>query len=168
MEIGDTFDTAPVPAKATRRSASGSSAAARRTGSNGKGGGKHDAALAEILVALQDLRDGDFSVRLAEGRTTAVIDQIAEAFNGVAERSERLAAEAVRVSTTIGREGQIDERASIGRATGGWTTITSSINSVITDLVSPTSEVARVLTAVAAGDLSQKMVLEIDGKSVQG
>src|SRR5687767_3762628 len=74
----------------------------------------------------------------------------------------------IRVSTTIGREGQMTERASLGPVAGGWRTTVTSINSLITDLVSPTSEVARVLTAVAEGDLSQKMVLEIEGKSVQG
>jgi len=123
--------------------------------------------LADLLAALRDLRDGDFTVRLS-GSEDPLLDDIASAFNGIAERNERLASEAVRVSTTIGREGQMNERASIGRATGGWATITSSINALITDLVSPTTEVARVLSAVAEGDLNQKMVLEIDGKSVQG
>ncbi|MEO7684573.1 MAG: HAMP domain-containing protein, partial [Gemmatimonadaceae bacterium] len=94
--------------------------------------------------------------------------EIADAFNGIAERNERLSSEVIRVATTIGREGQMHERASIGRATGGWATMTSSLNSLIGDLASPTTEVARVLTAVAEGDLSQKMVLEIDGKTVQG
>jgi HAMP domain-containing protein len=42
------------------------------------------------------------------------------------------------------------------------------VNGLIVDLTQPTTEVARVLTSVARGDLSQKMVLEIDGKSVQG
>jgi len=96
------------------------------------------------------------------------MSEIVSAFNGIAERNERLVSEVVRVSTTIGREGQMNERASIGRATGGWATMTSSLNSLIIDLASPTTEVARVLTAVAEGDLSQKMVLEIDGKIVQG
>ena len=72
------------------------------------------------------------------------------------------------MSTTIGRQGQMNERASIGRVTGGWATTIESVNTLITDLASPTTEVARVLTAVAEGDLEQKMVLEIDGKSVQG
>ncbi|MFN2601153.1 MAG: HAMP domain-containing protein [Gemmatimonadaceae bacterium] len=123
--------------------------------------------LETLLESLTDLRDGDFEVRLPTS-ADSLIAEIFTAFNGIAERNERLASEVIRVSSTIGREGQMNERASIGRATGGWATMTSSLNSLITDLASPTTEVARVLTAVAEGDLSQKMVLEIDGKTVQG
>ncbi|HEX6573898.1 MAG TPA: HAMP domain-containing protein [Gemmatimonadaceae bacterium] len=182
MEIGDTIDSQDQseqptgrsrrqarPAAATRRGRNGASGRTRRSGngatSNGDGTGSQE--LIDLLAALRDLRDGDFTVRMPQSEDP-LLDDIAQAFNGIAERNERLAAEAVRVSTTIGREGQMNERASIGRATGGWATITSSINALITDLVSPTTEVARVLTAVAEGDLNQKMVLEIDGKSVQG
>src|SRR5256714_13169599 len=73
-----------------------------------------------------------------------------------------------RISRTIGREGQMNDRASIGAVTGGWRSTVESVNTLITDLASPTTEVARVLTAVAEGDLGQKMVLGIDGKPVQG
>ncbi len=183
MEIGDTIDTQKeldVPRKRGRKEASASapdvvsdSGTRRRNGGNGRtrgsgdDSGAKDADLANLLAALCDLRDGDFTVRL-ESSDDQMLDEIAAAFNGIAERNERLMSEAIRVSTTIGREGQMNERASIGRATGGWATITSSINALITDLVSPTTEVARVLTAVAEGDLQQKMTLEIDGKTVQG
>jgi len=186
VEIGDTIDTqeqAEAPAGRSRRNAragtqegtetrrggrNGATGRSRRNGNDN--GGRNSVAtreLTDLLSALRDLRDGDFTVRIP-GSEDPLLDDIASAFNGIAERNERLASEAVRVSTTIGREGQMNERASIGRATGGWATITSSINALITDLVSPTTEVARVLTAVAEGDLNQKMVLEIDGKSVQG
>jgi HAMP domain-containing protein len=159
------------PRTGRRRNGNGSKARRDGNGSRNGGGSGGDGTsqqeLADLLLCLRDLRDGDFSVRLP-GSDDPLLDDIASAFNGIAERNERLASEVVRVSTTIGREGQMNERASIGRATGGWATITSSINALITDLVSPTTEVARVLTAVAEGDLAQKMVLEIDGKMVQG
>ena len=182
MEIGDTIEpqeqsetSKRKPRRQSRpatqlrtetRRGNGNGARTQRNGS-GSGDGEGPEELTSLLAALRDLRDGDFSVRLA-GSDDPLLDDIASAFNGIAERNEKLAAESVRVSTTIGREGQMNERATIGRATGGWSTITSSINALITDLVSPTTEVARVLTAVAEGDLNQKMVLEIDGKSVQG
>ena len=51
---------------------------------------------------------------------------------------------------------------------GGWEIIGDSFNTLIGDLTRPTTEVARVLIAVAEGDLSQKMALEIDGKPVRG
>ena len=187
MEIGDTIDTQiepDTPRKRGRKQAQSVAATsdaesgtrqrnvgtATRSRGNGNGNGRGSGGkpqLADLLAALRDLRDGDFTVRL-ETSDDQMLDEIASAFNGIAERNERLMSESVRVSTTIGREGQMNERASIGRATGGWATITSSINALITDLVSPTTEVARVLTAVAEGDLQQKMTLEIDGKSVQG
>src|SRR5687767_15774410 len=58
--------------------------------------------------------------------------------------------------------------ASVGEVTGGWRSTVESVNTLITVIASPTTEIARVLTAVADGDLNQRMVLEIDGKSVQG
>ncbi|MEO5579541.1 MAG: hypothetical protein ABIR58_02715, partial [Gemmatimonadaceae bacterium] len=156
VEIGDIIDIQEEPKESSRRSrrerpvaesAKGTEASPtsprrktaatqqRGRGRNGNGSAAGALDLGELLDALKDLRDGDFSVRLP-GSADPVIDDIAGAFNGIAERNERLASEAVRVSTTIGREGQMHERASIGRATGGWATITSSINALITDLVS--------------------------------
>jgi HAMP domain-containing protein len=60
------------------------------------------------------------------------------------------------------------ERASVGPAKGSWATAVNSVNQLIGDLVAPTNEVARVITAVAKGDLSQKMFLEIEGRPVRG
>ena len=196
MEIGDTIDpqketVSPRRKRSSRaggdqnagaavestdetriRRKNGSGVVARQRNGNGRsgsdgGGSPSRTELQGLLVGLRDLREGEFEVRIPDS-ADPLMAQIADAFNGIAERNERLTSEVVRVSTTIGREGQMNERASIGRAAGGWATMTSSLNSLIIDLASPTTEVARVLTAVAEGDLSQKMVLEIDGKSVQG
>src|SRR5215212_6399095 len=60
------------------------------------------------------------------------------------------------------------DRADLGPVEGGWARTVTAVNSLITDLVTPTTEVGRVIEAVAQGDLSQKMVLQIDGKMVQG
>jgi HAMP domain-containing protein/CheY-like chemotaxis protein len=159
--------TAPSQESGIRRGNGARGVGRQRSGSGRNGDGILRAELETLLAAMRDMRDGDFEVRIPRS-ADPLMGEIVDAFNGIAERNERLASEVVRVSTTIGREGQMNERASIGRATGGWATMTSSLNSLIIDLASPTTEVARVLTAVAEGDLSQKMVLEIDGKSVQG
>ena len=79
-----------------------------------------------------------------------------------------MAKELGRVSDIVGRKGDMTARVSLEGMTGGWADSAGALNSLVTDLVAPTSEVARVIKAVANGDLSQKMVLEIDGKSVQG
>ena len=148
-------------------------------GRNGSGDGANDIApssagararetyLRRLCSAMKDLADGDFDVRLPIS-DDPLLAEIAESFNGVVKQNSRLADEMVRVSTTVGREGHMTERASIGPIAGGWRRTVDSLNSLISDLVSPTTEIARVLTAVADGDLNQKMVLEIDGKSVQG
>ena len=116
---------------------------------------------------MRDLRDGDFKVRLPMS-ADPLLAELADAFNSIAKLNEHLCDEMTRVATTIGRQGQMNDRASIGAVTGGWRSTVESVNTLITDLASPTTEVARVLTAVAEGDLGQKMVLEIDGKPVQG
>lgn len=122
----------------------------------------------ELLAALRALEGGEFAVRLALPTTDPVLAEIARAFNGIAARNERLTREVVRVSTTVGREGKMTDRASIPGARGGWALKIDAVNSLIADLMQPTTEISRVLSAVAQGDLSRKMVLEIEGKSVQG
>jgi len=120
-----------------------------------------------LLAGLRDLRGGDFAVRLPRSRHPLMAD-IVSAFNDVASRNERMAKELGRISDIVGRKGDMTARVSLDGMTGGWADSAGALNSLVTDLVAPTSEVARVIKAVANGDLSQKMVLEIDGKSVQG
>jgi len=123
--------------------------------------------LEALLAGLRDLRAGDFGVRLAPS-SQPLMFEIAIAFNDVASRNERMTREIARISDTVGRQGDMTARVSLEGMTGGWAQGAGALNSLVTDLVAPTTEVARVIKAVAAGDLSQKMVLEIEGKSVQG
>ena len=192
MEIGDTIEMEESAEETTARSISsgprrknGRNGGRARNGKrNGNGAGtKRDGErevdllasngklkeidLRRLLDAMRDLRDGEFEVRLPTSEDP-LLAEIADAFNGIAKLNERLCDEMQRVSATIGREGQMNDRASIGQVTGGWRATVQSVNTLITDLASPTTEVARVLSAVAEGDLGQKMVLEIDGKPVQG
>src|SRR5438552_3670983 len=124
-------------------------------------------ALKQLLEALQAARDGDFTIRLP-GRKGGVLGQIEAMYNDVVEMNARMAKELVRVGRVIGREGRMTERASLGAAAGSWGTSIDSINALIDDLVRPTTEVARVIVAVAEGDLSQKMALKIAGQPVKG
>jgi HAMP domain-containing protein/CheY-like chemotaxis protein/signal transduction histidine kinase len=123
--------------------------------------------LQELLDALRSARDGETSVRLS-AQKTGVMGDVAKAFNSLAERREGLTAELGRVSKVIGREGRMTERAQLKGAKGTWAQSVDSVNSMIDDLVRPTIEVSRVLDAVAEGDLSQKMSLQIDGRPVKG
>src|SRR5437867_5776436 len=120
-----------------------------------------------LLQALTSLKQGDFSVRLP-GDWIGTAGRIADAFNDAVERDQRLALELERVSQAVGKEGKIDQRASIGEARGSWAEAVNSVNTLISDLVYPTKEMARVIGAVAKGDLSQTMELETDGRPLQG
>ena len=120
-----------------------------------------------ILGALRALRKGDFAVRLPMDQT-GMAGAIAEAFNDIAQQVGESTAELDRISVAVGKEGQIDQRLSLGGATGGWAARVHSVNSLIGDLVEPTLEVARVIGAVAQGDLSQKMTPAIDGRPLRG
>jgi HAMP domain-containing protein/signal transduction histidine kinase/ActR/RegA family two-component response regulator len=125
-----------------------------------------DRDLLEMLHALTAVVAGDFSVRL-EPRD-GLAGQVAERINQVAALNERRTRELVRASRVIGREGRMTERLGEVGAEGDWSTGAAAVNSLIDDLVRPTTEVARVIAAVAEGDLSQQMALEIAGQPVKG
>ena len=122
---------------------------------------------AELLRALRGLRAGDFSVRLPLDRAGVAAD-IARAFNEAAELHERLVRDVSRVTAAAGQRGQLEERAPIADLGGGWRTLVDCVNEVIANLARPTAEVRRVISAVASGDLSQHIPLEIDGRPLQG
>ncbi|MGE5099879.1 MAG: HAMP domain-containing protein, partial [Deltaproteobacteria bacterium] len=123
--------------------------------------------LNRLLAGLRAANAGDFSVQLVPDGDPLVAD-IIEVFNHVVQKQARLVDEISRVSLSVGREGKMSDRVSMASVGGQWVTAIDSVNSLITDLVQPTSEVSRVIKAVAEGDLSQKVELEIDGKQVQG
>jgi HAMP domain-containing protein/signal transduction histidine kinase/CheY-like chemotaxis protein len=121
----------------------------------------------DLLTALTALKKGNHNVRLPSD-LEGLDGKIADAFNEVLEMNQRLAGEIERVARVVGKDGKISERVHIGYVTGGWETKVASINQLISDLVHPTSETARVIGAVAKGDLSQTMALEASGRPLQG
>jgi HAMP domain-containing protein len=121
----------------------------------------------DILVALVALKRGDFSVRLPL-EWTGVAGKISDAFNDCLEMNERMADELSRMSVVVGKQGKINERAHRGGAVGAWADAIDSVNTLISDLVQPTLETARVIGAVAQGDLSQHMATEVDGVPMEG
>jgi signal transduction histidine kinase/HAMP domain-containing protein/CheY-like chemotaxis protein len=125
------------------------------------------AALRRLLEALQSAADGDFSRRLP-ARRKGLLGELEIAFNRLAERSHGQTTELARVARQIGREGRMTERARADGAKGDYLERMTIVNGLIDDLVRPTTEVARVIVAVAEGDLSQKMAMEIDGQPVKG
>ncbi|HXH00157.1 MAG TPA: HAMP domain-containing protein [Sphingomicrobium sp.] len=120
-----------------------------------------------LVSALRSLRRGDFSVRLDEDGI-GEDSEIAVLFNEVVSLNEQLTGELERLSTVVGKEGKIGQRGRVKTATGGWEVALRSVNDLIEDMVQPTTEVARVIGAVAKGDLSQSMIVEIDGRPLRG
>jgi HAMP domain-containing protein/GAF domain-containing protein len=120
-----------------------------------------------ILAAIVAFRDGDFSARLptnwagADGR-------IAEAFNQTIAKKQRISTEVARLTTAVGKEGRLRQRMSLPGGIGEWAAEADSINTLIDDLVRPTTEIARTIGAVAKGDLGQSMELEVDGRALKG
>ena len=121
----------------------------------------------QLLSAIMGFRDGDFSVRLPAD-WAGTDGRIAEAFNQVIAHEDRIAQEVTRLSVTVGKEGRLKQRMSVPGAIGGWASTVDSLNTLLDDLVRPTTDVARTIGAVAKGDLGQSMDLEVDGRSLKG
>jgi len=121
----------------------------------------------QLLSALGAFCRGDFSVRLPED-WTGIGGKIADAFNEVIATNGKIARELDRISRIVGKEGRITQRATIGDVSNCWAGSIASVNALIDDLVHPTSEMARVIGAVAKGDLSKAMETEIEGRPLEG
>ncbi|MDQ3439768.1 MAG: HAMP domain-containing protein, partial [Planctomycetota bacterium] len=120
-----------------------------------------------LLTVLVAVKKGDLSARLPDNKV-GTVGKIADTLNDVIELNQKLAGELHRLSNVVGKEGRIAQRATLGGASGSWAACIEWLNSLVTDLVQPTTEVARVIGAVAKGDLSETMTLEIDGRPLTG
>ncbi|MGW3560304.1 HAMP domain-containing protein [Streptomyces sp. NPDC000963] len=149
-----------------------SGTAARRGGGNGtraRGGRSRGgtvqvdaAALERLLSALVSMRDGNFRRRLTVSGD-GVMAEISAVFNEVADRQLHVTGELSRVRRVVGREGKLSERLEAGASEGAWAAAIEAANALVDDLARPVSEVGRVLSAVAEGDLEQRMDLRSEG-----
>ncbi|HEY7899965.1 MAG TPA: HAMP domain-containing protein, partial [Caulobacteraceae bacterium] len=121
----------------------------------------------ELLAVLQAMRVGDFSVRLP-GDRTGVVGRIADAFNDIVAANQRMAEQLERVGEVVGREGRTKTRVRFGLSNGSWGDMEQSVNTLIEDLLWPTTQVTRTISAVAKGDLQQTMPLDVDGRRLKG
>src|ERR1700704_3922569 len=118
------------------------------------------------LGVLTAVKRGDFSARMPANWTGGA-GKVASALNDIIESNQRLEREIRRLSKRVGKEGQV-KRAGLGDAGGVWASTLDAVNDLIEDLVRPNTEMARVISAVAHGDLTQTMALEIEGRRLQG
>ncbi|MFJ8650668.1 HAMP domain-containing protein [Streptomyces sp. NPDC093546] len=137
----------------------------RTKGGRSRSGGTVEvdaAALERLLTALASMRDGNFRKRLTV-TGDGVMAEIAAVFNEVADRKLHLTGELSRVRRMVGREGKLSERLEVGASEGAWAQAIEAANALVDDLTRPVSEVGRVLSAVAEGDLEQRMELRSEG-----
>src|SRR5712671_6877417 len=120
-----------------------------------------------LLHALQLVRIGDFSVRLP-GDQTGLSGKIADTFNEIVAANERMAHQLERVGHIVGREGKTRQRVRLGVSDGAWGEMETSVNTLIDDLLWPTTAVTHAISAVAQGDLLQTVRLDVDGRPLKG
>src|SRR4249920_1035097 len=126
-----------------------------------------DAFNLHLLHALQLVRVGDFSARLP-GDRTGLSGKIADTFNEIVAANQRMAQQLEHVGQVVGREGKTRRRVKFALESGAWGEMESSVNTLIDDLLWPTTAVTQAITAVARGDLLQTVRLDVDGRPLQG
>src|SRR5205814_6521135 len=95
--------------------------------------------LHDLLQALQAVRVGDFSVRMA-GDQVGILGKIADTFNEIVAANQRMAKQLERVGQVVGREGKTRQRVKFGLASGAWGEMEDFVNTLIDDLLWPTTE----------------------------
>ncbi|MEQ8964076.1 MAG: HAMP domain-containing protein [Coleofasciculus sp. C2-GNP5-27] len=121
--------------------------------------------LQDLKNALAAVRDGDFSVRLSADNG---FGELATIFNQMVTVNQTFTTDLVSMGKMVAQEGKVNKQYSRPELKGSWRTNVDTVNEIINSLVNPTIEIARVLHAVAKGDLSQKIALELEGKPLKG
>jgi signal transduction histidine kinase/HAMP domain-containing protein/ActR/RegA family two-component response regulator len=119
-----------------------------------------------LLSVLADVKSGDFSARMPL-EWTGVAGKVADMLNDVIAANETLGVELARVSRVVGKEGKLSQRVGFQGSGRVWAESIESVNSLIEDLVRPTSEMQRVIGAVAGGDLSKKVTADVHGEVLE-
>ncbi len=120
-----------------------------------------------ILASLQSMRDGDFTVRLP-GTWVGLAGKVADTFNEIVAANQHMAQELKRVGQVVGKQGKTRERTRFHESRGAWGEMEVSVNTLVEDLLRPTAEVTRAIAAVAQGDLTQTVRLDVDGRPLEG
>jgi signal transduction histidine kinase/HAMP domain-containing protein/ActR/RegA family two-component response regulator len=129
-------------------------------------GGGDDLDQAVLLRVLADVRHGDFSARMPLA-WTGVPGKIADTLNEIIAANETLGVELAKVSRVVGKEGMLSQRIAVQGSNRVWSESIESVNNLLEDLVRPTSEMQRVVGAVADGDLSKKITADVHGEMLE-
>jgi len=122
--------------------------------------------LHQLLAGLTAVRDGDFGTRLPTD-TDGLLGEIATVFNGMVDQLSLFTSEVTRVAREVGTEGQLGGQAEVPEVSGTWKDLTDSVNAMAGNLTSQVRDIAQVATAVASGDLSQKIAVSARGEILE-
>jgi signal transduction histidine kinase len=125
-----------------------------------------EAQLRELLAAMEAAHQGDFTRRLPVYGAHPLADQLAGAFNALRDRFSTVTAEVARVSREMGTEGRLGGQAHVPGAAGLWKQLLEHVNTLAATLTEQVRDMTRVSTAVARGDLSQKLTLDARGEAL--
>ena len=122
--------------------------------------------LEQLLAGLTAVRGGDFNTRLAK-TGDPLMDEIATEFNGMADQLDLFTSEVTRVAREVGTEGKLGGQAVVPGVSGTWKDLTESVNAMAGNLTGQVRNIAQVATAVAKGDLSQKIDVDARGEILE-
>ncbi|MEU6236147.1 HAMP domain-containing protein [Kitasatospora sp. NPDC047058] len=122
--------------------------------------------LRRLLAGLTAVRDGDFGTRLALDQP-GLLGEIATVFNGMADQLSRVTSEVTRVAREVGTDGRLGGQAQVPGVSGTWLELTDSVNAMAGNLTWQVRNIAQVTTAVARGDLTQKIEVDARGEILE-
>src|SRR6202008_3453208 len=119
--------------------------------------------IAEVTTAVAE---GDLSQKItveAKGEVAALADTI----NTMVDQLRSFAAEVTRVAREVGTEGKLGGQAEVAGVSGTWRGLTENVNLMASNLTDQVRNIAQVTTAVANGDLSQKITVDAKGEILE-
>ncbi|GAB3743419.1 HAMP domain-containing protein [Lysobacter olei] len=119
--------------------------------------------IAEVTIAVAN---GDLSRKITVDVRGEIL-QLKEAINTMVDQLRGFASEVTRVAREVGTEGKLGGQAIVPGVAGTWKDLTDSVNSLASNLTSQVRNIAEVTTAVAKGDLSRKITVDVRGEILE-
>ena len=119
--------------------------------------------ISEVTIAVAN---GDLSRKITVDVRGEIL-QLKEAINTMVDQLRSFASEVTRVAREVGTEGKLGGQAIVPGVAGTWKDLTDSVNAMATNLTGQVRNIAEVTTAVARGDLSRKITVDVNGEILQ-
>ncbi len=119
--------------------------------------------IAEVTIAVAN---GDLSKKITVDVRGEIL-QLKEAINTMVDQLRSFASEVTRVAREVGTEGKLGGQALVPGVAGTWKDLTDSVNAMCGNLTAQVRNIAQVTTAVARGDLSRKITVDVSGEILE-